>query len=481
MKILAYCRLVAILLAIVGLAMMFPLGVALFFRETQVLAAFALPCVLSITLGIVFLFLGKKAHLQITPRNGFPIVASFWIFTCLFGAIPFALSGYFPSFTDAIFESVSGFTTTGASILSDVEILPNAINVWRAETHWLGGMGIVALTVALFPLIGVGGFQLIKAETTGPEKGKITPKITQTAKILWFIYVGFTILQTLLLMLFGMNFIDAIIHAFSTLGTGGFSNKNTSLAYYNSSAINWICSIFMFLAGINFSLYFQFFIKKGKDILHNSELKGYVSIVAVSIFLVVFALTPHFGNFAQALEHGTFQVLSIISTTGFITSNYALWPSLAQLVIFFLMFIGGCSGSTAGGIKVIRWVILSKQLKNEVGKMIHPHGIFSIRVDNRAGRKDIVFSVAAFIFLYFMLVVVTAFVATSDGVDILSALTSSLTMVGNIGPGFGKVSPVDNFAFYSSGVKWWFSFAMLAGRLELYTMLVFFMPTYWKK
>ena len=313
----------------------------------------------------IFIFLFRKQKFNLKIKFTFVIVASAWIFTSLFGALPLFTSGYIPSFTDAVFESVSGFSTTGASILSEIENLPRSINLWRCQTHWLGGMGIVALTVALLPLLGVGGFQLIKAETTGPEKGKITPKITTTAKYLWLIYVIFTAIQTILLKIFGMDFIDALSHAFSTLGTGGFSTKNNSIASYNSIPIDIICTIFMFLAGINFSLFYYFVTKKFQDIKDNSELKAYCGICIFAIIAMTLCLLPTYKSFGTALRYAAFQTTTIISTTGFASADFTLWPMTAQFFVFILFFIGGCSGSTAGGIKVIRWVVLHKQLSNE--------------------------------------------------------------------------------------------------------------------
>lgn len=474
-------KLICLLLGIVALTMLFPAIVALIYSETVAIRAFFLPIGFCLLLSSFTNIIIPKTKINLSVKSSFVIVASCWIFASLLGAVPFYLGGY-TNFINAFFESVSGFTTTGTTIFKDVESLPRSINLWRCQTHWLGGMGIVALTVALLPLIGVGGFQLIKAETTGPEKGKITPKVTMTAKILWFIYMGMTIVQTILLMFFGkMDFIDAISHAFSTLGTGGFSTKNASVEAYNLPVVEWIIAVFMLLAGVNFSLFYYAFFKRGKEIFENSELKAYLGI----IFLFTMGITISNINkypFFESLRYGFFQVVSFITTTGFSTTDYEKWLPVSQMFLFILMFIGGMSGSTAGGIKVVRWVVLGKQVKNEVKKILHPNGVFTIQMNGRAGRKDIVFNVASFIFLYAVLVIVTAFIAALDGVDVITALTSSLTMVGNIGPGFSGVGPsVGNMAFYSPLVKIWFCFAMLAGRLELYTMLIFFMPSFWKK
>ena len=474
-------RIISDLLAIVGSTFLIPIGTAFAYKEYQVLPHFLVPMLCSWCCAAIFIFLFRKRKFNLKIKFTFIIVASAWIFTSLFGALPLFTSGYIPSFTDAVFESVSGFSTTGASILSEIENLPRSINLWRCQTQWLGGMGIVALTVALLPLLGVGGFQLIKAETTGPEKGKITPKITTTAKYLWIIYLILTAIQTILLKIFGMDFIDALAHAFSTLGTGGFSTKNNSVAFYNSVPIDVICTIFMFLAGINFSLFYYLVTKKFQDIKDNSELKAYCGICIFVIIAMTLCLLPTYKSFGTALRYAAFQTTTIITTTGFASADFTLWPMTAQFFVFILFFIGGCSGSTAGGIKVIRWVVLHKQLSNETKKMLHPHGVFSIRLNNQPARKDLVFTVAGFLFIYLVLVIITTFVGCLAKLDLLTAFTTALSMVGNIGPGFGSLGPSCNYGFLPDFVKWWYCFAMLAGRLELYTMIIFFLPEYWKK
>ncbi len=469
------------LLAIIAATLLLPIGTALAVGETSVIPAFVYPLVFVWAAAAALYFPGRKKKMHMSVRGGFAMVAVSWIAASILGAVPLMLSGYITNPADAFFESVSGFTTTGATILSDIENLPRSLNLWRCQMHWLGGMGIVALTVALFPLLGVGGFQLIKAETTGPEKGKVTPKIAETAKMLWFIYLGMTVIQTALLRLAGMPFIDSLAHTFATLGTGGFSMMNASVAAYGSAAVDWICTVFMILAGVNFSLYYRLLTGRGRELAQNTELKAYLGIIIVSVTAVVLIISPLYDSFLDAVRYAAFQVASIITTTGFATANYDLWPAGAQLVLFFLMFIGACSGSTAGGIKVIRWVILGKQASCEMGRALHPHGVFSIRLNGRAGRKDIVYSAAAFVFVYFLLVLITTFAAAAGGADSFSSFTASLALVGNIGPGFGMVGPIHNYGFFADWTKWWFSFAMIAGRLELYTMIIFFMPSFWKK
>lgn len=481
MFIITFLKITSILLAIVGATFAIPIAVAVYCGEFAVLPSFIIPMAISFVMVLAVNLPTKKIKYNMNTRQTFLIVAMVWIIASLMGSIPMYFCGAFDSYIDALFESVSGFTTTGSTVLSDVDIVPRSINMWRCITHWLGGMGIVTLTVALLPLLGVGGFQLIKAETTGPEKGKVTARITTTAKVLWIIYAGFTLIETVALKIAGMDFIDALSHSFATLGTGGFSTRSASIGAYNSVAIDVIITVFMFLAGINFSLYFYLMNRDLKEIKDNSEFKYYVGIVIFFILAVTISLVSTYGSFAKALRYGSFQVVSLISTTGFATADFMDWPATTQFWLFLLFFIGGSSGSTSGGVKVVRWVILGKQVNNETKRMLHPHGVFSIRLNNKVGRKDIVFNVAAFISLYFILVIITTFVGCLGNLDLHSAFTGALSMVGNVGPGFNLLGPSANYGFLPTFVKLWYCFAMLAGRLELYTMIIFFMPSYWKK
>ena len=474
-------RIVSVVIGIVGTTFIIPIATALACHEYAVLPSFILPMLGSWLQALVFILAGKKKKTLLNTRSAFAVVALAWISASFFGIIPLYASGAIPVLHDAVFESVSGFSTTGATILTDIEGLPRSINMWRCETHWLGGMGIVALTVALLPILGVGGFQLIKAETTGPEKGKLTPKITNTAKILWFLYVSLTVVQTVLLMVAGMDFIDALSHSFATLGTGGFSTRNESVGSFHSASVDWICSVFMLLAGINFSLYYYLFTGKFSELKKDSELRTYIGIIFAASLLITLLEVGTYGGFFQSLRYSVFQVLTLITTTGFSTADYTLWHPASQIIVFMLFFIGGCSGSTGGGIKVIRWVILGKQLYNEVLKLIHPHGIFTIRLNQRAGRKDVVFTVTSFIFLYMVLIFATTFFASLFGIDILTSFTAAISMIGNYGPAFGALGPSCNYSWLPAAVKWWYSFMMIAGRLELFTMVIFFFPAYWKK
>ncbi|MCI6798071.1 MAG: TrkH family potassium uptake protein [Spirochaetia bacterium] len=481
MQVLNFFKIIFAILAIVATTFLIPVCTAVYCSEFQMILPFVIPMVTTWILFFIVYLITKKIPVKLTIKSTFVIVASAWISCSIFGSIPFMLSGFFPTVTDAFFESVSGFTTTGATILNDVEILPRSLNLWRCQTHWLGGMGIVALTVALFPLLGVGGFQLIKAETTGPEKGKVTPKITTTAKVLWLIYVFLTAIQCVLLKIAGMDFIDALSHAFSTLGSGGFSTKNLSIGFYNSAAIDCICTVFMFLAGVNFTMFFYLFKGKLNEIKKNSEFRAYAIIVSSFILAITLFTLNSYKSFFTALRYASFQVASIISTTGFSTFDYTLWVPAAQFFIFVLFFIGGSSGSTGGGIKVVRWVILTKQLQNELMKTLHPHGIFTIRLNQKVGRKDVVFSVAAFIACYALVVLITTFAGTCCNLDIFTAFSGALSMIANIGPAFGSLGPSCNYAGIAQGLKWIYMFTMLAGRLELYTMVIFMFSDFWRK
>ncbi|SFI39180.1 trk system potassium uptake protein TrkH [Treponema bryantii] len=481
MFVISLLKISSILLSIVGVLFAIPLGVAFYYGESQVYLSFIIPMAVSFVFVAAVNFPTRHRKITMNTRQTFLIVALSWVVVSLMGAIPLYASGSIPRFVDALFESVSGFSTTGSTILSEIETLPKSINMLRCLTHWIGGMGIVTLTVALLPLLGVGGFQLIKAETTGPEKGKVTARITTTAKILWLIYLGFTVAETIALKIAGMTFSDALSHAFATLGTGGFSTRNTSIGAYNSVAIDVIIMIFMFLSGINFSLYFYIITRKFSDIGTNSEFKAYLIIIFALIAAVTVSLIGYYGSFGSSLRYSSFQVISLMTTTGFSTADFMDWPAVTQFLLFVTFFIGGCSGSTSGGVKVIRWLVLGKQVQNETRKMLHPHGVFAIRLNGRPGRKDIVFNVAAFMVVYFGLVAITTFVGCLGKLDVWSAFTGALSMVGNIGPGYAMLGPSQNFGFLPDFVKYWYSFAMLAGRLELYTMIIFFLPVYWEK
>lgn len=472
-----FIRIFAIILSIIGTSFLLPVAVAFFYGEYSAILPFLIPMAASWIFGAAFYFPGKKTPVKLGTKSVFVFVSFAWIAISFFGAIPLYAGGWIGDFTSAVFEAVSGFTTTGATVLADVEILPRSVNLWRMEMHWLGGMGIIALTTAVLPLLGVGGFALVKAESTGPEKGKITPKMANTAKALWGIYLALTILQTVILMFCGMDFVDALSHTFSTLGTGGFSSKNASIGGFNSLSAEIVCTVFMFLAGVNFSLYFYAITRKFSELKNNSEFKAYISIFVTVIICLALSLVRYYGGFAKALRYASFQVASIMTTTGFVTADFLQWPSVSQFFIFLLFFIGGCSGSTAGSFKVIRWVILAKKARVEMLKMIHPHGVFTVRVNGSAGREDLVLNIASFVFVYFCLAFISTFAATLGGIPLFESFTASLSMLGNIGPAFG---PFADYGWIPTFLKWIFSFMMIAGRLEIYNLIILFTKDFWK-
>jgi trk system potassium uptake protein TrkH len=413
--------------------------------------------------------------------RGFLFVSLAWFAACLLGALPYYCSGYIASFTDSFFESVSGFTTTGATVLRDIEALPRPLLFWRALSHWLGGMGVVALTVAVIPVLGAGGGQAVKAESTGPEKEKVAPRITRSARLLWLLYIALTAANALLLFCFGMDWFDALVHAFSTVATGGFSSRNDSIAYYNSPAIEWVCVVFMLLAGFNFSLIWRLFRGKFRDLLRNSEARVYGAIVLAAVIIIGITIIPRSGSVEAALRLAFFNTASILTTTGLFNADYNAWPALAQGVLLFLLFIGGCSGSTSGGVKVIRYVILAKQCSNEMKKIVYPRGVFNIQLDGKSGKKDVVYGVAGFVFLYFALVFLTALLVSGSGADVFTSINTALICMGNTGLGLGKLGPFNIFPGFPPYVKWSLSFVMILGRLELWTVMVLFTREFWRR
>jgi trk system potassium uptake protein TrkH len=477
----SFVRVIAFLLALISASMLLPLGFALYYGEWALVPVFTVPIPVCGILALAAFLLTRGSRFRITVRGGYIIVASCWFFASALGAVPFIASGAIPRVADALFESVSGFTTTGASILSDVEALPVSIGVWRCQLHWLGGMGIIALTVALLPLLGIGGFQLIKAEASGVEKSKITAKITTTAKILWIIYITLTAADTAALMLAGLNFTDALCHAFSTIGSGGFSTRNGSIGAFGSVTVNMICAVFMALAGVNFALYHSLVTGLYKEVLRNTEFKAYIGILFAATVTVTALLVPQFPSVAEALRTAFFHVTSFLSSTDFITSDYTKWVPGAQAILLMLMFVGGCSGSTAGGIKVIRCVVLFKQTGYQFRKLLHPHGVFSMQINKRPCSSDLVSTVTSFMFLYVLLIGVTGFVAALGSADLLTSFSASLSLIGNGGFGLGRVGPAGSYGFFSVPAKLWFSLVMLAGRLELFTILLLFVPETWKR
>jgi trk system potassium uptake protein TrkH len=429
---------------------------------------------------IIWWFTRNNKYLS--KRDGYLVVTFGWVILGITGALPFILSGSISDIPSAFFETISGYTTTGASILNDIEALPAGIMLWRSMTQWIGGMGIIVLTVALLPLFGVGGVELFMAEAPGPSSGKLHPKITDTAKRLWIIYVLLTLAETIMLKVAGMTWLDALNHAFTTMSTGGFSTKNASIAAYNSPAIEYIITAFMLVGGINFSI--LYFIVKGiwKKVLIDEEFKTYLGIIVVFTVAITSTLVVDSDKgLEESCRHAVFQVVTIITTTGFSTANYALWAPFAYMLILFLMFTGGSASSTSGGVKVLRHLIILKNGYMEFKRLLHPRGIIPVRINNKSVEQRTVYNVLAFFFIYLFVFILGALVISAFGHDLMTSAGASIACLGNIGPGIGDVDPSHNFAGFSTGAKFVLSFLMLLGRLELFTVLIIFTPSFWSK
>jgi trk system potassium uptake protein TrkH len=473
------------LLGIIAIMMAPSLIMAIAMGEYTMIRAFAIPLGFALAAGLPLTVIAlrslRKQPFRPRTRDGFLLVFLAWSLASLVGALPYCLSPQGLRFTDALFESTCAFATTGNTTIADIEALPRSLLFWRSMSHWFGAMGIVVLTVALLPLLGVGGFQLIKAEAPGPEKEKITPKITATAKILWLVYSALTALLTLLYLLGGMDWFDALCHAFATMASGGVSTKNAGIASFNSPFIDIVTTVFMLLTALNFNLYYRLIQGKFRDILHNTEGRAYLIIFFAAAAIITVSLVPVYGSVPVALRRASYQAASILSTTGSAIADYELWPVTAKAVLFGLMFIGGCSSSTAGGIKVIRHVVLFKQVGNELRRLIFPQGIFSVQLNRKVGRKDVVYGAAGFIFLYGMVIALTTLVVAASGTDLFSSFIAALAVTGNVGAGFGVVGASGNYGAFPDYVKWFLSFVMIAGRLELWTVFVLFSPEFWRR
>ncbi|MCK9401433.1 MAG: TrkH family potassium uptake protein [Bacteroidales bacterium] len=474
-------NLIGFFLVVEGIFMLSGLPFSLYYHEEPAFTLLLSFLITSGSGGVIWYFTRRKSKDTINKREGFLVVSLTWVTISLFGTLPFIISGTIPSFTDAFFETMSGFTTTGASILTDVEILPRGILFWRSMTHWIGGMGIIVLSVAVFPFLGIGGMQLYSAEMPGVTKDKLHPRITETAKILWGIYVVLTLVETGLLMLGGMTLLDSLCHSFGSMATGGFSTKNTSLGGY-SSYIQYIIVIFMILAGTNFTLHYLALHGKLKQIWRNEEFRKYLYILGgVSLVITMFLVWKTGMGWEKAFRDALFQVVSIVTTTGYFTSDYLVWPGALWFFIFLLMFIGGMAGSTGGGIKVVRQLLLFKNVGKELKRAIHPQGVIPVRMNHEAVPQEIIYKVMAFFQLYILIFIFGAMFLSFLGLDFETAIGASISALGNIGPGLGNVGPVGNYAFIPATGKWLLSFLMLLGRLELFTVLILITPSFWKR
>ncbi|MEN6391543.1 MAG: TrkH family potassium uptake protein [Syntrophomonas sp.] len=470
------------LVFIIGIAMLSCLGWSLAYHE-DVTMPILQAAVLTMACGLLLKYAFSSPD-NINFKEGFVLVSLGWIVVSGFGTLPYLFSGYLPSFADAWFETVSGFTTTGASIVKDVESWPKGLLFWRSLTHWLGGMGIIALFVAVINTLGARAKQLFKAEVPGPISDSISPRIRETARRLWFTYVVLSLLCALLLYLFGMDFFDALCHTFGTMATGGFSTKNTSIAFYSSPLIQWTIIFFMLMAGTNFALHYFAFNKHNPHIyLKNAEFKFYGLVILIATLLVFLDLNQSWSGleWEATLRSACFQIVSIVTTTGYATVDYNLWPAFATTIVLLMMFVGGCSGSTGGGIKPGRYLIILLRTNIELKKMVHPKAVLPLRFGERFIKEDLVINVLQFFFLYFILLAFGMLVLSLAGLDLLSSLTATAACLGNIGPGLGLVGPTETFGFIPHSGKYVLSILMLIGRLELYPILVMLVPSFWKE
>ncbi len=469
-----------VLLLCESLAMLPSLAVAIIHRGEDV-GAFIITILITLTLGLMS-FAVKPKNRNIYAKDGFAIVAIGWILISIFGALPFYLSGAIPSFIDSFFEASSGFTTTGATILAAVEGLPEGVLFWRSFTHWIGGMGVLVLALAILPSLGAGSFQIMRAESPGPSPGKLVPKLHQTAKLLYGIYLIITVAEIILLKLAGMNWYDAFVHTFGTVGTGGFSNKNLSVGAYNNVFIEVIITVFMFICGTNFSLYYYALKGNIKGIFKDEEFRLYGGVVLASIIFITLNLWGKgILNLGDALRHSSFQVSSIITTTGYSSTDFNLWPEFSRNILFILMFIGGCAGSTGGGIKNIRILILVKSIKKELLKIIHPRAVYSVRIGGKVISDKSLTEITIFFFMYILIFIMSGLIVSLDGNGMVTNYSAVAATLGNIGPGFDLVGPMGNFGIFSPLSKLVLSFCMIVGRLEIYPMLLLLMPSFWKK
>lgn len=475
---------IAILVLFLGLFMLLPLAVGIIYEEAD-LAPYLKSMAITLAVGgAVFAGLRRKSARNdfVSQREGMGIVALGWIAVGVFGALPFYFDGRFGNFTDCLFESVSGFTTTGASILREIESIPKGMLFWRSFIQWLGGMGIIVLSLAILPILGVGGMQLYKAEVPSPVPDKLKPRIRDTAMILWKVYALITGLQIVLLMVFGMGFYDALNHAFTTLPTGGFSTRNASVAHFDSVSIDMVISLFMLLAGINFTLHYQFLKGETLAFWRDSECRFFLGTTLLLTVVVAFDIFGTvYQRLADAFRYSIFQIASIITTTGFATADYEQWPAMSQIILLLCMFIGGSAGSTGGGMKCLRVMVCFKYCYKELFSLIHPHAVTHVKIAGKAVPEDVVRSVLGFLALYMILFAFAVVLLAGVGVDLLTAFGAVAGTIGNIGPGFGMVGPVENYADIPILGKWLLIWCMLLGRLEIYTVIILLVPEFWRK
>ena len=456
---------------------------AIYYDDQNHINTFLLCSLITISFGFLLRFLTKdEKNAEIKKRDGYLIVVSGWLCMTFFGTLPYLLTDSIPSFTDAFFETMSGFTTTGSTILDEIESLPKSILFWRSMTQWIGGMGIIVLTIAILPLLGIGGMELFVAEAPGPTKDKIHPRIKETAKRLWIIYFSLTALETVVLMFFGLSFFDSINHSLTTTSTGGFSTKQESIAAFQNPFVEAVIVIFMFLAGTNFTMIYFGLKMKFRKIVNNDEFKWYLSAVFILILLLSFYRThTSSSDFIHAFREISFQVVSIITTTGYATADYTLWGSFLTFIFFLFLFSGASAGSTSGGIKIVRIILLIKNGLLEFKRRLHPKAVIPVMLNKQVISSTITYNLLAFIFLYLFVFTIGSIFLSFLGVDMLTSISAVASAVGNVGPGIADVGPSSSFSQLPTSAKWILSLLMLMGRLELFTVCVLFTPYFWKR
>ena len=464
-------------LLILAALLLLPLLTALVYGES------VLPFVVTILVtaacgGVLLLF--RPRSREIYAREGFTCVGLSWMAMSLLGSLPFVISGDIPRFVDAFFETVSGFTTTGASILNDIESLSRSGLFWRSFTHWIGGMGVLVFLMAVMPMSGERSMHIMRAEVPGPTVGKLVPRAKETARILYFIYTGFTVAETIFLMFGGMSFYEALLHAFATAGTGGFSTRNASIAAFDSAYIEGVIGAFLILFGMNFNLFYLILIGRVREALRSEELHRYFEIILVSITLIVLGTCGRYG-FAQSLRHGFFITMTTLSTAGFCTQDYMLWPAFLQTLIVLLMFVGGCAGSTGGGLKLSRVMLFIRTAAADVGRVVNPRRVNRVEMDGKRVTPETTGAVYAYVALVMLILLGCTALVSLDGYDFSTNFTAALSCISNVGPGLGKIGPSGNFSIFSSFSKIVMAITMLFGRLEIYAMLILFIPSTWKK
>ncbi|MFO7884561.1 MAG: TrkH family potassium uptake protein [Desulfobacteraceae bacterium] len=475
-------NIIGVLIVFLGLVMTFPLICSLWFKD-QSLSAFLYSMGITILSGIILIFSSRRPTIDyISQREAMAIVALGWTAIGFFGALPFYTGGAMPFFTDAFFESVSGFTTTGSSVLTNIQGVSKSLLFWRSFIQWLGGMGIIVLSLAILPYLGVGGMQLFKAEVPSPVPDKLAPRLSESAKILWYVYASISLFEVIFLLAGGMDLYDALCHAFTTMPTGGFSTKNASIAHFNSPYIEYTIVFFMVMAGINFSLHYQ--LLRGRTLIfwRDSECRFFLFLLMVLTLIVSVSLYGSvYGSGSDAFRYALFQVVSIVTTTGYATADYEMWPGASQVIIFICMFIGASAGSTGGGMKCARIMVAFKYCYRELFTLVHPRSVSSVKINNSAVPEAVLKSIMGFLAIYIGLFVFFSIVVSLLGVDMVTAFASVASCIGNIGPGFGTVGPAENFAHIPQAVKWVLTLCMLLGRLEIYTFIILFVPEFWKK